>query len=161
MGLVTASFFKENIMQCRNCGASMPIGNEYCLACGVKSEREYLSTYWKKEFDKIEATNERYKGKWNWVAFFTSLIWFFTKGMWKKSLLLFALLFLTIDFGLFPLFTYIYGGARANYSYYKYMVEKQDFTENIGIKILLVLTVLILVVINIFYYSQGIEDILI
>ena len=41
-----------------------------------------LSLYYRDEFDKIYESNEKYKGKWNWAAFFFGPIWALTKGVW-------------------------------------------------------------------------------
>src|SRR5438105_1794459 len=46
----------------------------------VESDFSHLPEYYRKEFQKIYKSNERYKGKWNWAAFLFGLIWGITKG---------------------------------------------------------------------------------
>lgn len=44
--------------------------------------------YYKTEFEKILNSEESYKGKWNWWAFFFNWVWCFTKGLWQFGLLI-------------------------------------------------------------------------
>lgn len=86
-----------------------------------RSHYKYLDPYYQEEFAKIEETNEAYKGKWNWAAFFFSWIWGFTKGMWATSLigLLLSLLFNRMHADALSLVLSIIWGIRGNYFYYQ------------------------------------------
>ena len=89
----------------------------------------HLAPYYQQEFTKIAASNEKYRGKWNWAAFFFGPLWALTKGAYLTFLVHAAIgttiLIVTFGFGL-PLliiFPFIYG-IRGNYIYYS-LVEKK------------------------------------
>lgn len=46
-----------------------------------------LDKYYQDEFTKIHDSQEMYKGKWNWWAFFFTWIWCLTKGCWLFALI--------------------------------------------------------------------------
>jgi hypothetical protein len=86
-----------------------------------RAHYKYLDPYYQEEFAKIEESNEAYKGKWNWAAFFFSWIWGFTKGMWGTSLigLFLSVLFNQMHSDLLNLVLGIIWGVRGNYFYYQ------------------------------------------
>jgi len=85
--------------------------------------------YYQEEFRKIHESNETYKGKWNWWAFFFTGFWALFKGCW----VLFLLIFLTgsvisfkfpisdnvyLGFGLGSLIWALIMGWRGTWFYY-------------------------------------------
>jgi hypothetical protein len=88
---------------------------------GPDPKYKYLIPYYQEEFEKIDESNEAYKGKWNWAAFLFSWIWGFTKGMWATSLvgLFLSLLFNQIHADVLNLVLGIIWGVRGNYFYYQ------------------------------------------
>lgn len=147
-------------IKCSSCGAPIDSNASECKYCGVaitiqtpnyqtsqvqqmEQQREsysenqnqeflYLKPYYQIEFSKIKDSNEKYKGKWNWAAFFFSWIWGFTKGLWKYSLITLGIFMLlsTINSssspneqspvpGFIMLGIAIAWGLKGNYWYYK------------------------------------------
>lgn len=118
---------------CQNCGSHTNENQEVCIKCGVRlvnkntnyqsSGNSYLPPYYQEEFAKIRQSNEEYKGKWNWCAFFFSWIWAFTKGMWGLALINLAINLVlgaaTEGFGfIFGIVISVLWGLRGNYFYY-------------------------------------------
>lgn len=90
--------------------------------------------YYKYEFDKIAASNESYKGKWNWWSFFFSWVWCFTKGLWQYGLAVILIIFALPYFlpfaavQVFSLGVAIFFGTRGTYLFYQLkMKNKQLF----------------------------------
>jgi hypothetical protein len=54
----------------------------------IKNNFADLDYYYQQEFEEIQKTNEEYRGKFNWWAFFFSWIWCLTKGAWGWALVL-------------------------------------------------------------------------
>ena len=48
-----------------------------------------LDGYYQEEFKRIYDSNESYKGKWNWWAFFFTGIWCITKSCWLFAVIIF------------------------------------------------------------------------
>lgn len=82
-----------------------------------------LPLYYQEEFGKILSSNESYKGKWNWAAFFFTMIWALTKGVWLAPLVWFMVFWAVVIFScgagyvLVPLLWILFG-LRGNYMYY-------------------------------------------
>lgn len=90
---------------------------------------EYLKPYYQEEFKKIEESNETYKGKWNWCAFFFSWIWGFTKGLWGLSLATLGIIIVTSGMRVpyLGLALAIAWGIRGNYCYYNLQKNNSQF----------------------------------
>jgi hypothetical protein len=90
----------------------------------LDGELQYLSKYYQQQFVKIYESEESYKGKWNWSAFFFGSIWSLFKGCWLSALLSMILIFIT--FGLAAPVFWIMCGYRGNWIYYnKFVKDKQ------------------------------------
>jgi len=145
----------ENAKECQYCGTSLTAeegGQEKAEEQETAKEQEtenkeesrtysnpdpgsqyrYLPPYYQDEFSKIEETNEAYKGKWNWAAFFFSWIWGFTKGMWATSLigLFLSLLFNRMHFDALNLVLSIIWGVRGNYFYYQLVKHNRQIPNS-------------------------------
>ena len=145
--------------KCPRCGAETPPGGRFCGGCGaslqpatygatpqappaapVSGAHATLTPYYQEEFRKIQESNETYKGKWNWAAFFFSYFWGFYRGVWARSLvllgaswLMFIIAFSEYDesffwFGaLINLGADVAFGLRGNYFYYNAFVKKKQW----------------------------------
>ena len=94
--------------------------------------------YYQEEFRKIHESNETYKGKWNWWAFFFSGLWAFVKGLWvlfilfvlTGSLIQFQFLRLGdhvyLTFGFSNLVWALIMGWRGTWFYYILKVKKKQ-----------------------------------
>lgn len=72
--------------------------------------------YYQNEFQKIRESNEQYKGKWNWAAFFAGPVWAYTKGL--QPVVVVYLLAIPFTLGIsIPGYAVIFG-LRGNYMYY-------------------------------------------
>ena len=128
-----------NATECKYCGEAIAIeqqqykvsqgqqGNNYSQNTNVSNN--YLKVYYQEEFRKIEESNETYKGKWNWSAFFFSWIWGFTKGLWGLSLASLGvnILLASMDVTWIGLGISIFWGIRGNYCYYNLEKNKTQF----------------------------------
>ncbi|MCL6560438.1 MAG: hypothetical protein K6U74_16930 [Firmicutes bacterium] len=124
---------------CQECGVETKNNQELCVKCGVRLKCVQVSTedgkpiytdfsaldpYYQEEFTKILNSNEVYKGKWNWAAFFFGGIWALVKGVWLAALISFVAIPIT-GFLLAFVYPFIFG-ARGNYMYYcRYVKRKQ------------------------------------
>lgn len=130
-----------NATECRYCGEAISIqqpeykvpqgqgqqGNNYSQ--NAYSTNNYIKVYYQEEFRKIAESNETYKGKWNWSAFFFSWIWAFTKGLWGMALATLAvdILIASMDITWIGLAISIFWGIRGNYCYYNLEKNKTQF----------------------------------
>lgn len=48
-----------------------------------------LDEYYREQFEEIQKTNEEYRGRYNWYAFWFSWIWLLTKGAWGWAAVVF------------------------------------------------------------------------
>jgi hypothetical protein len=120
---------------CQECGVSTQPNQELCIKCGCRLKTESieintdfstLPLYYKEEFTKILDSNEDYKGKWNWCAFFFSWIWALTKGLWVFALISLAVGLITYDMiGIGSIICAIILGVRGNYMYYNLRTKKK------------------------------------
>ena len=108
--------------KCRFCGSfvNSPLSGAWLRQAAVSG----LSPYYHEEFQKIEGTNESYKGKWNWAAFFFGAIWALTKGLWLPALICFIGSLLTG--GILGIIYWFIFGARGNYMYFCKVVRQRD-----------------------------------
>ena len=127
--------------KCPYCGASVDLNATECKYCGktlvYKSQQAqpinttYLKLYYKEEFEKIDSSNETYKGKWNWCAFFFTWIWALTKGLWGLALVTIGIdtLISSINSNLswLSFVICIFYGVRGNYFYYNLVKNKKQF----------------------------------
>jgi hypothetical protein len=138
--------------KCPTCGASIDLNAAECKYCGEAiamqtpqyqspqaqpannyAQNNYaqgkfmnMKLYFQQEFSKISDSNESYKGKWNWPAFFFSPIWGFTKGLWALSLISLgaSMLLLAMDISFLGFGISIFWGLRGNYCYYNLVTKK-------------------------------------
>lgn len=47
-----------------------------------------LDEYYREQFEEIQKTNEEYRGRFNWYAFWFSWLWLLTKGAWGWALVI-------------------------------------------------------------------------
>lgn len=118
---------------CQNCGNKTTDGQEICTNCGVRlqsinysnktssfsSNNDEVNGYYQTEFQKIKSSNEAYKGKWNWAAFFFGPLWAMYKGMWGLGLIGFAIGVILSQTVVIPFIVSIFFASRGNYSYYR------------------------------------------
>jgi hypothetical protein len=102
-----------------------------------------LDPFYQKEFRKIEASNETYKGKWNWWAFLFTGIWALYKQCWfpgiiillTSSLLQIRLNNLTehvyIGIGVAGIFWAIFMGWRGTWIYYNTKIKHKAFPSSL------------------------------
>jgi hypothetical protein len=143
--------------KCPACGASIDFNATECKYCGeaiafqapqyqvsqtqpvntysenTYSENKHLKLYYQEQFHKISESNETYKGKWNWCAFFFSWIWAFTKGLWGLALvsLGISVLFSSLDVSWVSLGISIFWGLCGNYWYYNLEKNKKQFPTSL------------------------------
>lgn len=100
-----------------------------------KRTKNFSLIYYQNEFNKITSSNEAYKGKWNWTAFFFNTLWLFSKGCWSYALI-FVVLEITamMFFGYNSPFPFFLGvvyslivGLRGNWLYYNVKIKKIQF----------------------------------
>jgi hypothetical protein len=122
-------------MNCNSCGAPFEATDTVCRSCGATSAQvpqkkpstvefpSNLPEYYRSEFQTIRDSNEDYKGKWNWAAFFLGPIWAFSKGLRETVVVyLVAILF---TFGISVLGYAIVYGLRGNYMYYSKLMKRR------------------------------------
>lgn len=102
-----------------------------------------LHYYYVQEFEEIQKTKERYKGSWNWSAFWFSSLWCLTKGLWGFAVLIVVTAIVvsgTISSTIYAdtiaglimmlivaLFFCILMGARGTWFYYNLKVKNKQF----------------------------------
>lgn len=128
---------------CRSCGNELKDDNEFCPNCGQATTKagnpyeqesfvdesisqanhdfSYLPLYYQEEFKKVVDTNEVYKGKWNWAAFFFGAFWAISKGLWLPAVIAFVGSIFTD--GIIGFIYSIIFGIRGNYMYYNKIVK--------------------------------------
>jgi hypothetical protein len=84
----------------------------------------HLPQYWQDEMTKIHESNESYKGKWNWPAFFFGILWALSKGLVLSALICVITVFIT--FGFAGIFWVFYYPIRGNYMYYKKIANNEN-----------------------------------
>lgn len=97
-----------------------------------------IDEYYQKEFKKIHESNESYKGKWNWWAFFFTGLWCLIKGCWVFAILVFLTWSIFeykfeiknntfITFGFSNLIWILILGWRGTWIYYNVKIKKKQF----------------------------------
>jgi len=126
---------------CQECGANTRKGQELCTACGfrlkggtslpvaedgmpVSDDFRGFESYWQHEFNKIQQSNESYKGKWNWPAFFFGPLWALSKGVWLAALVSVIASMVTAGIAA-PVFWVIFG-IRGNYMHYCKVAKRKQ-----------------------------------
>ncbi|MCP5498228.1 MAG: DUF2628 domain-containing protein [Leptospiraceae bacterium] len=84
----------------------------------------YLKPYYQEEFNRIQQSNEAYKGKWNWAAFFFGIIWALSKGLILSAIVCIVTTGFTA--GIAAFFWIFYYPLRGNYMYYKKVAKHQN-----------------------------------
>jgi zinc-ribbon domain/Protein of unknown function (DUF2628) len=131
----------SEIAFCTSCGTGLLPGNRFCGKCGASvggslkpsvpsptpvtisqpptpvADYAGFSAYYRTEFAQIEASGERYQGKWNWAAFLFGPLWALTKGLWVPALIAFVGALFTG--GIVGVIYWFIFGARGNYMYYR------------------------------------------
>lgn len=140
-----------NVSECQYCGNPLAVqsqqqvqsdntylGNTYAdnIDSGnMYSENmyAYLEPYYQEEFKKIRDSNEVYKGKWNWCAFYFSWLWALTKGLWGISLVSLGIIILISafdpDLKFLEIAVLMFYGVRGNYFYYNLVKNKKQFPQ--------------------------------
>lgn len=142
-----------NEKKCPSCGASIDLNATECKYCGQAiavqppqyqavpqakpgnaysgNAYAYMKPYYQEEFEKISSSNETYKGKFNWCAFFFTWIWAFTKGLWGLALVSLGISTLissiSSDLSWLSIGICIFCGVRGNYFYYNLVKNKKQF----------------------------------
>lgn len=146
------SQLSRNTTICTNCGVRPLLEKKYCQECGVETQSNQAmcikcgallgssmqtaygklidddfssySKYYQDEFNKIYSSNETYKGKWNWFAFFFGPIWALIKGLWLSALI--AVLASWLISGLVGLVYCFIFAVRGNYMYYSNSIKNKQ-----------------------------------
>ncbi len=140
-----------NASECRYCGESFsgaqqqqvpPVNNYSSNSYSEKVNSgnnysdnfySYLKPYYQEQFRKISDSNEIYKGKWNWCAFFFTWIWALTKGLWAVALVSIGITVLISsidsDLAFLGFGISIFFGMRGNYLYYNLVKYKKQFPQ--------------------------------
>ncbi|HNI11210.1 MAG TPA: DUF2628 domain-containing protein [bacterium] len=119
-------------MYCKNCGVEIANEAVICVKCGVATSNSMigqalntnfsgLPLYYQEEFTKIKDSNESYKGKWNWAAFFFGGIWGLTKGVWLPFLI--AIVASIVTCGAAAIVYLFVFPLRGNWMYYNVHVK--------------------------------------
>lgn len=119
---------------CQACGAETREKQEQCVKCNalldtveksaMREKLKHLPRYYRAECLKIYESDERYRGKWNWAAFFFGPLWALFNGLWLATLV--SMVLGMVTFGLaFFLVCFIYG-VRGNWIYYSVRVKEHQ-----------------------------------
>lgn len=88
------------------------------------SNNLYVPVYYQKEFSKIQASREAYKGKFNWAAFIFGAFWALSKGLWLSALV--AIIASIATGGVLGFVFWFIFGFRGNYIYYNKIVKDKQ-----------------------------------
>lgn len=100
--------------------------NNYNQNNYATNEYMNMKLYYQQEFEKISSSNESYKGKFNWAAFFFSWIWGLTKGLWALSIISIVIggILGAMDLTWISIVLAIVWGVRGNYCYFNLVKNK-------------------------------------
>lgn len=104
-----AEEIQEEAIKCKHCGENLTQSQQ-------KSNFSNLSKYYQEEFTKISGSNEKYRGKWNWAAFFFGPLWALTKGIWLAPIICIVVAVVTAGIG--GIIYWFAFALRGNYQYY-------------------------------------------
>lgn len=93
-----------------------------------------LDSYYQQEFKKIIESNETYKGKWNWYAFFFTNLWLLTKRAWIYAIIITLSVVLTTSFKIYILIVLgwcLLMGWRGTWIYYNVKIKKKQFMKSL------------------------------
>jgi len=122
-------------MNCNACGAPLEDTSPVCRSCGAaissvpqptpntRAIPSDLPEYYRSEFQKIRDSNEQYKGKWNWAAFFLGPFWAFSKGL--REVVVVYVVAILFTFGISVLGYAVILGLRGNYLYYSKLTKRR------------------------------------
>jgi hypothetical protein len=122
-------------MNCNACGAPLEDTGPVCRSCGAATSSVLqpkpntgeipsdLPEYYRSEFQKIRDSNEQYKGKWNWAAFFLCPFWAFSKGL--REVVVVYVVAILFTFGISVLGYAVILGLRGNYLYYSKLTKRR------------------------------------
>jgi hypothetical protein len=108
--------------KCKHCGEFL--GVTPSTTAPLSDPVQGLAPYYRDEFQQIQASGERYLGKWNWAAFFFGGFWAISKGLWKAGLISIVGSFFT--YGLVGIIYWFIFGVRGNYMYYSTIIKHQE-----------------------------------
>lgn len=120
---------------CKECGGSTSYNDKICRHCGCAISQydfSYLSGYYQNEFTRIEESDGRYTGKFNWFAWLFTGLWALSKGLWLSAIIgiIIGTMAGITDSGLKHTINFVYSiafGFRANYLYYiNYTQDKHE-----------------------------------
>ena len=96
----------------------------------INTDFSPLPKYYQEEFSKILKSNETYKGKLNWAAFFFGIFWALSKGLWCT-----AVIGVILSLPTYGIAGIIYGfvlGFRGNYIYYNAYVKMKHAKTHVN-----------------------------
>ena len=112
-----AEEIQDEAIKCRHCGEALNQSQK-------RVNFSNLSTYYMDEFTKMRESNEQYRGKWNWAAFFFGPLWALTKGVWLAPII--CVIVSVITAGVGGIIYWFVFAFRGNYLYYcSHVKDKQ------------------------------------
>jgi len=90
----------------------------------AENSQSSLPEYYQNEFQKIRDSNEQYKGKWNWAAFWAGPAWAYTKGL--QAVVVVYVLAIIFSFGISIVAYAVIFGLRGNYMYYTKLMKGRN-----------------------------------
>ncbi len=112
-----AEEIQDEAIKCKHCGESL-------AGAQLKNNFSNLPSYYQEEFRKISESNEAYRGKWNWAAFFFGPLWALTKGIWLASIICIVVAVITAGIG--GIIYWFAFALRGNYQYYCSYVKNRQ-----------------------------------
>ena len=104
-----AEEIQEGAIKCKHCGEMLNKSQQ-------KSDFSELPKYYQEEFIKMNESDGKYRGKWNWAAFLFGPLWAISKGLWLASIVCLVVVVITAGFG--AIVYWLAFALRGNYLYY-------------------------------------------